>query len=122
MSNSYKEFESDVRSWGRWDVLSIADEYTIKKITVSPGKSLSLQTHEHRNEVWIIITGEAEVTLGHNRIIHKANDVIMVPAGEFHRIRNIGEASLVFIEVQTGDLLSEMDIVHYDEQYHPISK
>lgn len=120
MSNNYKNFESDVRAWGRWDILSVADEYAIKKITVFSGKSLSLQTHEHRNEVWVIISGEAEITLAHDRLIRKTNDVIFIPVGEFHRIRNIGKDELIFIEVQTGDSLNELDIIHYNEDYCPI--
>jgi len=121
MANSYKENESDVRAWGRWDVLSVADKYVVKQITVSPGKTLSLQTHEYRNEAWVIITGEAEVTYARDRLIRKANDVIIIPAGEFHRIKNIGQDDLVFVEVQTGDILDEQDIVRYSEDYLPIN-
>jgi len=122
MANSYRKSECQIRTWGRWDVLTVADEYVVKQITVSPDQMLSLQTHKHRNEVWVIIRGEAEVTYARDRLIRKANDVLTIPAGEFHRIRNIGTDDLVFVEVQTGDILDEQDIIRYTEDYHPIKK
>lgn len=122
MANHYHQYESDVRQWGRWDILSLDDKYVVKRIEVTPDKAISLQTHTARNEVWVIISGEAEITYGRDRLIRRANDSIAIPAGEFHRIRNIGPEKLVFIEVQSGNELNEEDIIRYSEDYSPIIK
>ena len=98
-----------------------ADEtFIVKKITVDAGKSLHLQTHDHRREVWTIVRGTAEVTLGREQFLKTRDDIVLIPVREFHRIANVGKEPLVFIEVQTGDLLSEADIVHYDDDYRPV--
>ena len=122
MSCKYTRNEKDERVWGRWEVLDVADTYIVKRIEVLSGKKLSLQTHKYRDENWVIAQGTACITLGHEKIVKKEKEHVFIPAGEFHRIENIGENLLVFIEMQSGDVLDEEDIIRYDENYQPVSK
>lgn len=117
MSVSYKIGEKDTRPWGTWEVLDVGDQYIVKRITVMPGKILSLQMHHHRAEHWIIAQGTAEVTLG-NKIFKAPQDTpVYIQKEQKHRIANRTEEPLIFIEVQTGDTLDENDIVRFEDQY-----
>lgn len=89
----------------------------MKRITVNPGGRLSLQSYPHRPEHWVIVTGAAKVTIGDDEKTVLAGGSVYVPLGSIHRIENIGDAPLVFIEVQVGDYLGEDDIVRYDDIY-----
>lgn len=120
MTIKYYIGDSDERQWGTYSVIDVLDNAIVKRITVQPKKRISLQTHEHRSEHWTIVQGTAEVTIGHQKVIRKQNESAFIPKGEFHRIENIGEEPLVFIEIQSGELLSEDDIMRYNEDYTPI--
>lgn len=115
--NEYEAGASDERPWGTWAVLATGDGYAVKEIVVSPGEILSLQSHKHRSEHWVVLDGVAEVTVGDDVVRREANESAFIPAGARHRIANIGETPMRFIEVQTGDLLSEDDIERYDDRY-----
>lgn len=117
MSNSYTVGESDDRPWGRWSVLAIGKNYAIKQIDVLPGKILSLQSHNHRSEHWTILIGHARVTLDDKEIDLEHNGAIFIPVGCKHRIANIGEDTMSFIEIQTGKNLDENDIIRYQDEY-----
>ena len=94
-----------------------ADNYCVKKICVTPGNILSLQLHYHRSEHWIIVEGEAVVTLGDEKLVRKANESVYIPAETKHRIQNDTAENMVFIEVQTGENLDENDIVRLEDKY-----
>ena len=113
----YEKGASDVRPWGTWEILATGDHYTVKRIVVHPKQKLSLQSHEFRDEHWIIAEGTAEVTNGDKVITAPANTAIFIPAKAKHRIENIGSNDLIFIEVQTGETLDEEDIVRYEDVY-----
>ena len=117
MTNAYKKGDFDTRPWGKWEVLDAGDGYCVKKITVNPGCQLSLQSHNFRAEHWIIVQGEAVVTLGDEKFVKKANDAIYIPVETKHRIQNETSENVVFIEVQAGDSLDENDIVRFDDIY-----
>lgn len=117
MNNQYEVGDSDTRPWGRWIVESAGSGYTVKKITVNPEACLSLQRHEFRYEHWIIVAGQAEVTLGDRTINCGPNDVVSIKKELLHRIRNSGVEPLVFIEVQIGDILDETDIERIADIY-----
>lgn len=119
MTTMYQNNETAERDWGWWQVLTTTDNYVVKRFCVTPGQRISLQTHDHRSEHWVIVQGTAKVTLAHNYLIKNANDAIFIPKGEFHRIENIGNDDLIIIEVQAGDLLDETDIIRYNEDYTP---
>jgi len=116
----YGKGDSDIRRWGKWDVIDTGDGFTVKRLTVLPGKSLSLQTHEFRSEHWVIAQGVATVTLGREVRRYEMDRHIYIPKGEFHRLSNNEEETLIVIEVQMGENLDENDIVRYDEKYRPL--
>ncbi len=115
--NNYKKGISDNRPWGTWETIEVGSGFCVKKIVVNPGKILSLQSHEHRDEHWIIVQGEAVVTLGDKEIAKKANESIFIPKQIKHRIANKTNSDVVFIEVQTGAVLDEADIIRYEDMY-----
>jgi mannose-1-phosphate guanylyltransferase/mannose-6-phosphate isomerase len=105
------------RPWGRFEVLSDTAHYKSKKISVWPGQKLSYQSHEKRAEHWIIVRGQAEVTL--NDVVHKlkSGDYIYIPLQAKHRIANPSTEALEFIEVQSGTYFGEDDITRYSDDY-----
>lgn len=109
--------EVDHRPWGMYEVLEEAASYKVKKIVVEPGHRLSLQSHEHRAEHWIVVAGSAMVTRNDEEISLSDGETIMIPKGARHRIANPGKTPLVFIEVQQGSYLGEDDITRYQDDY-----
>ena len=105
------------RPWGSFTNLYEASNHKVKKIEVSPGARLSLQSHKHRKEHWIVVQGEAIVTLDNIEKKLTSGDYIFIPLGSVHRLQNIGSDSLVLIEVQLGSYLGEDDIVRYQDDY-----
>ena len=105
------------RPWGSYTVLEESRSYKIKRVSVSPGKRLSLQLHRRRSEHWIVVSGTAEIQLGEERFVLSPNESTFVRAGVRHRLRNPGDAPLEVIEVQSGDYLGEDDIVRFDDEY-----
>ncbi len=120
MTVRYSKGEKADLAWGTWEVLETGKNLCVKRISVKTQQKLSLQTHQHRQEHWIIVQGNADVTLGKTTVPRTKNDVVFIPIGEFHRIKNTGNQDLVFIEVQTGNLLDEQDIIRYNEDYTPL--
>lgn len=117
MANNYKRGEKDTRPWGTWEVIDCGDTFCVKRIKVTPGSKLSLQLHHHRAEHWIIVKGEAEVTLGEEIFTKKMDEHIFIPIGAKHRIENKTNSDVEFIEVQAGDELDENDIVRLEDIY-----
>lgn len=91
--------------------------FKVKRIGVYPGKRLSLQSHNYRSEHWIIVKGRAKVTLDENEIYLEKDQNIYIPLKSLHRIENIDDDILEFIETQIGDYLGEDDIIRYDDDY-----
>ena len=106
------------RPWGSFEILHEEDQLKVKRIIVKPDKRLSLQSHKHRSENWVIIHGNAVVTLNDEDIPRSANQAIYIPAGAKHRIANPGSEEVVFIEVQTGTYLGEDDIIRYQDDFN----
>ncbi len=111
------EHAFDKRPWGMFKVLSETKGYKIKEIVVNPGGILSLQSHQHRSEFWVVVEGEAQVTIGKEQKILKEQETAFIPAKETHRLANMGKRPLKLVEVQCGDYLGEDDIVRYDDVY-----
>ncbi|MDH5527468.1 MAG: mannose-1-phosphate guanylyltransferase/mannose-6-phosphate isomerase [Nitrospirota bacterium] len=105
------------RPWGSYTVLEIAPRYQVKRITVSPGAALSLQSHHHRAEHWVVVSGTAKVTRNDDVFLVPENESTFIPIGTRHRLENPGAIPLEMIEVQSGSYLGEDDIVRYDDQY-----
>lgn len=117
MINEYEAGAADERPWGRWVVLATGSGYTVKEIEVNPGEVLSLQSHDHRAEHWVIVEGIAEVTIGDSVTRMTVNEAAFIPVGAKHRIANVGDGPMRFVELQTGELLSEDDIHRYEDRY-----
>jgi mannose-6-phosphate isomerase len=109
--------ESEERPWGSWHVIDVADGYKIKRIHVNPGSRLSLQSHEHRSEHWVVIQGEATCEVDGVVSVVKHDQSIDVPLGAHHRLGNQGDTELVIVEVQLGDYTGEDDICRYEDDY-----
>lgn len=110
--------QRDERPWGIYEVLDEGDGYKVKRIEVKPGHRLSLQMHESRAEHWIIVAGEALVTIGEKEFSLHENQDALIPAKTRHRIANPGSDLLIFIEVQCGSYLGEDDIKRFEDDYN----
>ena len=84
---------------------------------VKPGGLLSLQSHHHRSEHWIVVAGTAKVTIEKNVQLVTENQGVYIPLGAVHRLSNPGQLPMYLIEVQTGSYLGEDDIVRYEDIY-----
>ncbi len=110
--------EHDERPWGSYTVLSDeAADHKVKRIVVHPGRRLSYQRHAKRVEHWFMVAGTAEMTL--DGVVTKLGpgQSVDIPLEGAHRIANIGDADLVFIEVQRGTYFGEDDIVRLEDDY-----
>jgi len=110
-------FLRDHRPWGWFETLVLADRFQVKRIVVHPGASLSLQSHHHRSEHWIVVAGTAKVTVDAEVRLLTENQSIYIPLGAVHRMENPGKVPMVLIEVQTGSYLGEDDIIRYQDIY-----
>ncbi|MFV0384522.1 mannose-1-phosphate guanylyltransferase/mannose-6-phosphate isomerase [Paracoccus sp. (in: a-proteobacteria)] len=110
-------FPRDHRPWGWFETLALADRFQVKRIVVKPGAALSLQSHVHRSEHWIVVSGTARVTVDKTVTLVTENQSIYVPLGAVHRMENPGKVPMVLIEVQTGSYLGEDDIIRYEDVY-----
>ena len=107
----------DYRPWGNFETLALGERFQVKRIVVKPGAALSLQSHHHRSEHWIIVQGTAKVTVENKIKLLSENESIYVPLGAVHRLENPGKLDMILIEVQTGSYLGEDDIIRYQDIY-----
>ncbi|MBN6110013.1 mannose-1-phosphate guanylyltransferase/mannose-6-phosphate isomerase [Xanthomonas bonasiae] len=105
------------RPWGAYDSIDNGQRFQVKRITVKPGATLSLQMHHHRAEHWIVVSGTAEVTRGEEVLLLTENQSTYIPLGVTHRLKNPGKLPLELIEVQSGSYLGEDDIVRFEDTY-----
>ena len=105
------------RPWGYYDLIDIGNGFQAKRISMKPGAKLSLQKHLHRAEHWVVVQGSAIITCGKKTFKLTQNQSTYIPKGEVHRLENQEDTNLEIIEVQTGDYLSEDDIIRLDDQY-----
>ena len=110
-------FPMDHRPWGWFESLVIGDRFQVKRIHVHPGAALSLQSHHHRSEHWIVVEGTARVTVDDEVKLVTENQSVYIPLGAVHRMENPGKVAMVLIEVQTGSYLGEDDIIRYEDVY-----
>ena len=118
MTVNYKINEESVRPWGTWKVIDKGENYVVKKIIVSPMSSLSLQMHNYREENWFILKGTATVTIGEDKFVLCERQKAYIPVKTKHRLENLTENYIEFIEIQTGDKLDENDIIRFDDLYN----
>jgi mannose-1-phosphate guanylyltransferase/mannose-6-phosphate isomerase len=107
----------DYRPWGWYESIALGPRFQVKRIVVNPGAALSLQSHNHRSEHWIVVEGTAKVTINDDIQMIAENQSVYIPLSAIHRLENPGKLSLTLIEVQTGSYFGEDDIIRYDDVY-----
>ncbi|ATG48140.1 mannose-1-phosphate guanylyltransferase/mannose-6-phosphate isomerase [Celeribacter ethanolicus] len=110
-------FPKDHRPWGWFESLVVGGRFQVKRIHVHPGAALSLQSHFHRSEHWIVVEGTARVTVDDEVRLVTENQSVYIPLGAVHRMENPGKVPMVLIEVQTGSYVGEDDIIRYEDVY-----
>jgi len=110
-------FPKDHRPWGWFESLALGERFQVKRICVKPGGSLSLQSHNHRSEHWIVVEGTAKVTIDEEVKLVTEGQSVYVPLGAVHRMENPGKLPMLLIEVQIGSYLGEDDIIRYEDVY-----
>ena len=110
-----------LRPWGSYEEVFYGDEFKVKYIVVNPHSSISLQYHNYRAEHWIVVKGKAKVTIDEKTSEVISNQSTFIPVGAVHRIENIYDEPLEFIEVQTGSILEESDITRLEDKYNRVN-
>jgi len=105
------------RPWGWYQGLHRGERYQVKCLMVKPGAKLSLQSHHHRSEHWVVVSGTLEVTKGEETAFLTENQSTYIAVGEKHRLSNPGKIPAFLIEVQSGAYLNEDDIVRFEDIY-----
>ncbi len=105
------------RPWGWYQCMDVDSHFQVKQLSIKPGGILSLQSHQHRSEHWVVVSGIASVVRGDEDITLKVNQSTYIPAGVKHRLENKTDEALKIIEVQTGSYLGEDDIERFEDFY-----
>lgn len=116
--NEHRHHQRVHRPWGAFESIDQGTRYQVKRLTVNPGESLSLQMHHHRAEHWIVVSGTARVTCDAQSFLLTENQSTYIPVGVRHRLENPGMIPLEIIEVQSGSYLGEDDIVRFEDIYN----
>ncbi|MFO7810079.1 MAG: phosphomannose isomerase type II C-terminal cupin domain [Candidatus Delongbacteria bacterium] len=111
---------TEKRPWGSFTVLDESKKYKVKRIEVEPGQRLSYQSHEKRDELWMIVAGVAVVTIDDKETERSYGEYVRIDAKQKHRIENQSRDKVVFIEIQTGSYFGEEDIIRYLDDYKRI--
>lgn len=109
--------EKSERPWGRYEVLQESATHKVKCIWVNPGKRLSYQRHKFRAEHWFIVAGTADVTIDGKIKRVGPGDNVQFAIGVLHRIHNVGNDEVIFVEVQTGTYFGEDDIERVEDDF-----
>ena len=107
--------------WGRWEVLLDEPTYKVKRVTVLPGKRLSYQKHFRRSEHWMVVEGKGVVTIDGKDIHIEKGNTVDISREAAHRMSNIGDEILTFIEIQQGEYFGEDDIIRLEDDYGRVS-
>jgi mannose-1-phosphate guanylyltransferase/mannose-6-phosphate isomerase len=105
------------RPWGWYEQRDAGDRFQVKRIMLKPGAKISLQSHKHRSEHWVVVNGTAKVTRGEDIITLHENQSTYIPAGMVHRLENDSDVPLHIVEIQSGGYLGEDDIVRLEDVY-----
>ena len=107
-----------IRPWGKYVNLFHGKNFLVKELTINSKSSISLQKHHHRSEHWLITQGKPKITIDKNKFFSKINSSIFIPNGAKHRIENFYTKPIKILEVQTGSILKESDIVRFKDIYN----
>ena len=105
------------RPWGRYVNLFEGKDFLVKELTVNSHSSISLQKHHHRSEHWMITQGKPKITINKKKFYKTPDQSVFIATGVIHRIENDFKKPIKIIEVQTGPILKETDIVRYQDIY-----
>lgn len=106
------------RPWGWYEQRGQGHRFQVKYLMVKPGAKLSLQSHHHRAEHWVVVSGTAEVTVDDNVHLMTENQSVYIPLGAKHRLANPGKVPALLVEIQSGPYLGEDDIVRYEDDFN----
>ena len=106
-----------IKPWGSYKTFEKDKGFLVKRITVAPGEILSLQSHKHRSEHWLVASGVATVECDGEKSYLNQFESISIPQGAKHRLSNENKALLKVVEVQFGEIFSEDDITRYEDKY-----
>ena len=113
----HKVHKTVYRPWGFYSCIANGEGYLTKKIHVNPGQKLSIQSHNHRAEHWVVAVGEATVLKGDETLKLTVGQSVDIAIGEKHSLQNLSDGDVEIVELQIGDILSEDDIVRYEDMY-----
>ncbi len=113
-----KYIELEQRPWGSFYVIHDEKNYKLKRIEVNSGQRLSYQYHKKRSETWVIVEGEATVTVEGKIEKYNKGQTVIISTGAKHRVENNESNKLIFIEVQTGSYFGEDDIIRLEDDYN----
>ena len=116
-SKYFKKKNVYYKPWGRYVNLFEGKGFLVKELTVNSKSSISLQKHHHRSEHWMIIQGKPKITINKHKFFKKQNESVFIPTGSVHRIENYYRKPVKIIEIQTGPILKETDIVRFQDIY-----
>ena len=129
ISNIYKRNKSKYfkknnvfyRPWGKYINLYNGKGFLVKELVINPKSSTSLQKHNHRSEYWTVTSGKPKITINKRKFFKKVNETAFIPQGAKHRIENLFKKPIKIMEIQTGAILKEADIVRYKDIYGRIN-
>lgn len=109
--------EVGMRPWGHYVVIEDKERHKVKRLIVEPGHRLSLQSHVHRKECWVVVKGTATVEIDGDVLTVNEGETVTIPQGGKHRLSNTANDVLEVVEVQYGTYTGEDDIVRYEDDY-----
>ena len=116
-SKYYKKTNVFYRPWGKYTNLYSGKGFLVKELVVNSKSSISLQKHKHRSEYWTVTSGKPKITINKRKFFKKVNETAFIPRGAKHRIENLFKKPVKIMEIQTGPILKETDIVRYKDIY-----
>jgi len=105
------------KPWGKYINLYNGKGFLVKELVINPKSSISLQKHKHRSEYWTVTSGKPKITINKRKFFKKVNETAFIPQGAKHRIENLFKKPIKIMEIQTGAILKEADIVRYKDIY-----
>jgi len=106
------------RPWGWYEQRGEGHRFQVKYLMVKPGAKLSLQSHHHRAEHWVVVSGTAQVTIDDRTFLLTENESTFIPLGAKHRLANPGKVPALLVEIQSGAYLGEDDIIRYEDDFN----
>jgi len=116
-SKYYKKKNIFYRPWGKYINLYSGKGFLVKELVINPKSSISLQKHHHRSEHWTVTSGRPKITINKKKFFKNTNETAFIPKGAIHRIENPFNKAVKIIEVQTGPILKETDIIRFEDIY-----